>query len=122
MTEGGIFAAGFAFAADSAEAVGVDGQAEEFVFVLHERLGQTKVVKVVFGERVVGGEKTELQSQVEAGRRFARAGHANEDDVCLVVMAGAGTIVVVQGEMHGVDTDSVRLRIADGVALIDLVA
>lgn len=64
MARRSVLAAGFAFAADGAETVGVDGEAEEFVLVLHQGLGQAQVVEVVFGERVVGGEQAELQGQV----------------------------------------------------------
>ena len=122
LTQGGILAAGFAFAADGAEAVGVDGEAEQFLFVLDQWLGESQVIEVVFGKRVVGGEQAELQCQVQAGRGFAGAGDTDKDHVRLIVVAGAGAVVVVQGKMHGIDTDAVGLRIADGVALVDLVA
>lgn len=122
LPQGSVFAACLALAANGAEAVGVDGEAEELLFVLDQRLRQPKVVEIVFSEGVIGGEEAKLQCQVETGRGFAGAGNTNENHVRLIIVAGAGAVVVVQGKMHGIDTDAVGLRIADGVALVDLVA
>ncbi len=52
---------------------------------------------------------------------FAGAGDANQDDVGLIVVASPGAVIVIQGEMHRVDADSVGLCVTDGVALVDLV-
>lgn len=92
------------------------------MFVLDQGLGQAQVVKVVFGEGVIGGEQPELECQVEAGWGFTGAGDTNENHIRLIIVAGAGAVVVVQRKMYGIDTNAVGLRIADGVALVDLVA
>jgi len=122
LPQGRVFAASFALAADSAESVGVDGEPEELLFVLDQGLGQAQVVKVVFGKGIIGGEQPELECQVEAGWGFTGAGDTNQNHIRLIIVAGAGAVVVVQRKMYGIDTNAVGLRIADGVALVDLVA
>ena len=90
--------------------------------MLDQGLGLAQVVKVVFGEGVIGGEQPELECQVEAGWGFTGAGDTNQNHIRLIVVACAGAVIVVQGKMYGIDTNAVGLGVADGMALVDLVA
>lgn len=90
--------------------------------MLLQRLGQAKIVEIIFCEWVVGGKKAELQGQVKAGGRFSGAGYADHDDIGLVIMAGACAIIVIQRKVDGVDANPVGLGVANGVTLVDLVA
>lgn len=114
---GGIAAIGFALVAYGSQTLRVYDQAEELLLVFFEGIGQAQVVEVIFGQGIVAHMYTELQGHIKGGRGFAGAGDAGEDDVGLVVMAGAGAVVVIQSEVHGLDTDVVGFVIDDGVGL-----
>lgn len=119
LLNGGIAAVGLALVANGAEPLRVDGQSEQLAFVLLEGGGQTQVVEVIFGEGVVAHMNAELQGHVQRRGCFARAGNAGQDDVGLVVVAGAGTVVIVQGEVYGVDAYAVGFVVDDGMRLPD---
>ena len=105
--------------ADGGEPVRVDGQAEQFVFVGLERGGQLQALHVFFGQRIVGGADTELHGHVQAGGRLAAARYADQDQVGLVVVVGAGAVIVVEGEVDRLDALHVVAVAGDGVRLAD---
>lgn len=117
LLDGGVTAVGLALIADGGQAFRVYDQAEELLFVLLECIGQAQVVEVIFSQGVVPHLYAELQGHIKGGRGFPGAGHAGQDDVGLVVMAGAGTIVIVQCKVHGFDPDVIGLVVDDGVGL-----
>ncbi|MNF11473.1 hypothetical protein D3C80_2127000 [compost metagenome] len=60
-----------------------------------------------------------MQRHVEAGGRFAAARHPDQDQVGLVVVVGAGAVIVVEGEVHCLDTFHVVGVVANAVGFSD---
>ncbi|MNI92396.1 hypothetical protein D3C73_1501850 [compost metagenome] len=71
--------------------------------VLFQHRRQLQALHVVLGQRVIGGTDAELHGHVQAGWGFAATRHANQNQVGFVVVVGACTIVVIQGEIHRLD-------------------
>lgn len=114
-----IAAVGLAFVADGGEAVRVDGQAEQFVRMGAQSGRQGQVLHVVFGQRVIGRADTELHGHIQTGGRFAAARHAHQNQIGLVVVVGAGAIIVVEGKVHRLDTLHIVGVMPNGMGLSD---
>ena len=121
LGKAGVAAVGLAFVADGGQPVRVDGQAEQFVFVLAQGGGQLQAFHVVFGQRVVGCADAELHGHVQAGWGFAATRDTHQNQVSLVVFVCTGAVIVVEGKVHRFDTLHVVGVVADGVRFADRV-
>lgn len=112
-----ITAVGLAFVTDRRQPVRVDSQAKQLVLMGAQHRRQLQALHIVFGQRVVGRTDAELHGHVQAGRGLAAARHADQDQVGLVVVVGAGAVVVVQGEVDRLDPLHVVGVMANGMGL-----
>src|SRR5690606_41698157 len=103
LGEAGVAAVRAALVTNARQPVGVDGQTEQLVLVVFESGGQLPTLHVVISQRVVGRADPVLQCHVKAGRGFPAARDTDQNDVRLLVVVGPGTVVVVHGEVHGID-------------------
>jgi len=78
---------------------------------------QLEAFHVVIGQRVVGSADAELHGHIKAGRGFAATGHANQDQVGLVVLVCAGAVIIVEGKVHRLDALHIVGVVANGVGL-----
>ena len=82
------------------QALRLDGEPEQFVFIRFDHARQIGGVQIVGRERIIGGADAVLQRQIEAGRGFARTGHAHQNHVGFFQIAVRHAVVVVQGKVH----------------------
>src|SRR5690606_30339622 len=117
LGEAGVTAVGFALVANGGQSVRIDGQAEQFAFVLFQGRRQLQALHVFFSQRVIGGADAVLHGHIKASRRLAATRYADQNQIGLVVVMRARTVVIVQGKVHRLDALHVIGGVANGVRL-----
>src|SRR5690554_3824528 len=119
LGETGIAAVGATLIANARQPVRVDGQPEQLVLVRTQRCGELQALHIIVRQWVVGRADTVLQCHIEAGRRFAAPGYPHQNDVRFLVMVGPCPVIVIHGEVHGIDAVLIVAVVLDGVGLAD---
>src|SRR5690606_31816092 len=84
-----------------------------------QRCGELQALHIIVRQGVVGRADTVLQCHIEAGRRFAAPGYPHQNDVRFLVMVGPCPVIVIHGEVHGIDAVLIVAVVLDGVGLVD---
>ena len=85
------------------QAVRINRQPKQLVLMLFQRRRQLQPLHVILSQRIVRRPNPELHGHVQTGRRLPAAGHADEDQVRLVVVVRPRPIIVVQRKVHRLD-------------------